>query len=129
MWVQPKAPRLTRNVAFITNANGAISYSESILGIAAGYKLGQLVGQPSAGANGNVVNLILPSRYITRWTGHRVTNFDGSRLFALGIQPNIAIERTIAGVAVGRDELLEAAFTLVTQRSAQEMHIKPLDQR
>lgn len=129
VWVQPKAPRLTRNIAFITNANGTISYSESILSIAAGYKLGQLVGQPSAGANGNVVNLILPSRYITRWTGLRVTNFDGSRMFALGIQPNIAIERTVAGVAAGRDELLEAAFTVVTQRSAQEMQIKPLAQR
>ncbi len=129
VWVQPNTPRLTRNIAFITNANGTISYSESILGIAAGYRLGQLVGQPSAGANGNVVNLILPSRYITRWTGLRVTNFDGSRMFALGIQPTIPIERTVAGVAAGRDELLEAAFTVVTQRSAQEIQIKPLSQR
>ncbi|MDX2008464.1 MAG: S41 family peptidase [Meiothermus sp.] len=129
VWVQPQRPLLTAKVAVIANANGTISFSESVLGMVQGHRLGRLVGLPSAGANGNVVNLILPGRYITRWTGLKVTNFDGSPMFAVGIKPDVAVERTLAGVAAGRDELLEAAFTAVTGRAAGEMRALALNGR
>lgn len=113
VWAEPKQPRLTSNVAFIINSNGTISYPESILSMVEGYGLGKLVGQPTAGTNGNVVNLILPGRYLTRWTGLRSVKPNGSVLFLTGVQPTLVVERTLAGVVKGCDELLEAAFLAV----------------
>jgi C-terminal processing protease CtpA/Prc len=111
----PLAPRFTRNLVFITDAN-AISYSESILSVVAGNHLADIVGSPSAGANGNIAFFTLPGGYQVSWTGMRVTNLDGSRHYLLGVRPTVPVERTIAGVRAGRDELLERAIALVKTR-------------
>lgn len=50
-------------------------------------------------------------------------------MFAVGIKPDVAVERTLAGVAAGRDELLEAAFTALTGRAAGEMRALALNGR
>ncbi len=113
-WVTPEAPLLTENIAWLINGNGTASYAESLMGIVEGYQLGTIVGTPSAGANGNAVALQLPGGYRTQWTGLRVTKFDGSPLFTVGITPDIPVERTQAGIAAGRDELLEQAFTAIS---------------
>jgi C-terminal processing protease CtpA/Prc len=110
----PAEEQLTDNIAFIINGNGAISQAESILGIVAGHELGELVGEPTAGANGTSIQLQLPDRYWTFWTGDVVKKFDGSPLFAVGITPTIPAERTINGVAARRDELLEKALEIVS---------------
>ncbi|MBC8097897.1 MAG: hypothetical protein H7Y11_00505 [Armatimonadetes bacterium] len=112
-WVTPLKPRLTDNVAWITNANGTISYAESVLGIVEGYNIGQRVGTSTAGANGNVGVLRLPTSYAMSFTSLRVTKFDGSPLFMQGVTPTLFADRTLAGVAAGRDQLLEAAFAAV----------------
>jgi len=103
------------NVAFITNGS-AISYSESILGVVAGNHLADIVGEPSAGANGNITFFDLPGGYQISWTGMRVTNLNGSRHYLRGIQPNVVVHRTVAGVRAGRDELLDRALALVKAR-------------
>ncbi len=38
---------------------------------------------------------------------------DGSQHHLIGIRPTAAVERTIAGVAAGRDEVLEKAIELI----------------
>ena len=111
----PVAPRFTRNVAFVTNG-GAISYSESILSVVAGNRLADIVGSPSAGANGNITVFDLPGGYQVTWTGMKVTNADGSRHYLLGVQPTVPVKRTLAGVRSGRDELLDRAVRLVKAR-------------
>lgn len=113
--VQPASPRLSRNIAWITNANGTFSYAESILGMVEGYRIGDIVGQPTAGANGNRVMLDLPSSLYIGWTGLHVTKDDGSPLYGVGVTPTVHMERTLAGVAANRDELLEAALAVVLQ--------------
>lgn len=110
----PADEQLTDNIAFIINGNGAISQAESTLGIVAGHELGELVGGPTAGANGTSIQLQLPDRYWTFWTGDVITKFDGSPLFAVGINPTIPAGRTISGVAARRDELLEKAMEVVS---------------
>ncbi len=124
VWAQPTTPRLTDNIAWLINANGTVSYAESIMGIVEGYHLGQRVGSPTAGTNGDVVSLLLPGGWNTTFTGLRVTKFDGSPLMHVGIQPTMTVTRTIAGVAAGRDELLESAFTLISGQPATSMSIK-----
>ncbi len=110
-----QAPRFTSNVAWLINANGTVSQAESVLSMVEGYKLGTLVGTPSAGADGDVVELALPGGYRIRWTGLRVTKFDGSPLWGVGVTPDVRVERTMAGVASKQDEILQRALAMVTQ--------------
>ena len=113
--LQPLAPRFTRNLVFITNES-AISYSESILSVVAGNHLADIVGSPSAGANGNITFFDLPGGYQISWTGMRVTNLDESRHYLIGIRPTVPVVRTLAGVRAGRDALLDRAKQLVRLR-------------
>ncbi|EAQ28254.1 hypothetical protein NAP1_11683 [Erythrobacter sp. NAP1] len=110
--MQPLLPRLTSNTVFLSDATAA-SYPESILGVVKGNALGTIVGQASAGANGNVTLAGLPGGYRIMFTGMRVINQDGSVHHNIGVVPDVIVEPTIAGLAAGRDEILEAGMALV----------------
>src|SRR5262249_42093318 len=114
--LQPEAPRFTSNVAFLTDER-AISYAETVMGIVEHYKLAAIVGSATAGTNGNVNPFALPGGYRVAWTGMKVLKHDRSQHHGIGIQPTVPITRTIAGVAKGRDEVLERAIELVTSRA------------
>jgi C-terminal processing protease CtpA/Prc len=115
--LQPAEPRIRSNVAFITDGR-AISYSESLLSFVEHYRLGEIVGAPTAGANGNVNPLTLPGGFVVFWTGMRVVKHDGSRHHGVGVLPSIPASRTIEGVRAGRDELLDAALRAVRDRTS-----------
>ncbi len=110
--ITPTEPSLKAKKAFITDGR-AISFAESVMGIVEDYKLGEIVGGPTAGTNGNINNLTLPGGYTIVWTGMKVLKHDGSRHHGVGIQPTIPATRTRAGIAAGRDELLERAVQAV----------------
>jgi C-terminal processing protease CtpA/Prc len=57
----------------------------------------------------------LPGGYRARFTGTKVIKSDGSRLHGVGVLPTAPVARTLAGVAAGRDELLERAIDLVSR--------------
>ena len=110
--VAPLAPRLQAEVAFIIDGR-AISYAETYMGIIEHYELAEIVGGPTAGTNGNVNPITLPGGYSISWTGMKVLKQDGSQHHGVGILPTVPAKRTIAGVAEGRDELLEKAVEVV----------------
>jgi C-terminal processing protease CtpA/Prc len=110
--VPPVPPRLKARVAFVTDGR-AISYAETYLGIIEHYELAEIVGGPTAGTNGNVNPIRLPGGYTISWTGMKVLKHDGAQHHGIGIQPTVPVQRTIRGVAEGRDELLEAAIEVV----------------
>jgi len=107
-----KEPHIEGKVIFITDGR-AISYAESFLSFIEYYKLGEIVGQPTAGANGNVNPFSLPGGYMISWTGMKVQKHDGAQHHLIGIRPTVPAERTIRGIAEGRDELLERALAIV----------------
>jgi C-terminal processing protease CtpA/Prc len=107
--MKPLKPHLTAKIVFITNGR-AISYAESFMGYIEHYKLAAIVGQPTAGTNGNVNPFILPGGYRVMWTGMRVVKHDGSRHHGVGIIPDVPVQRTLKGVKAGRDEFLEKAI-------------------
>jgi hypothetical protein len=109
----PVAPRFTAKVAFMTGP-GAISYAESVMGYVEALGL-PIVGAATAGTNGNVQVVTLPSSRRFTLTGMKVTRHDGSRSHSLGIAPTVPAGRTIAGVTAGRDEVLERAIGVVKQ--------------
>jgi hypothetical protein len=113
----PVEPRFTSNTVFITNGS-AISYAESILGVVRGNRLADIIGEPSAGANGNVSFVTIPGGYRISWTAMRVYNRDGSQHHLIGVRPTVPVRRTLAGIRAGRDELLERALEIVRGRLA-----------
>lgn len=122
----PRKPRLTDNVAFIMGWQAG-SRAEMFLGMVEGYQLGALVGMPTAGINGEVVAATLSGHLNIRWTGMRVTKYDGTPLYGVGITPTVPVSRTIAGVAARRDELLEAAYRVVTGEQIKSPSVTSID--
>ena len=112
--IPPVPPYLSAKKVFLIDAQ-AISRAESYLGIIEYYKLGELIGEPTAGTNGDVNSIKLPGGYSIPWTGMKVLKQDGSRHHGVGIQPTIPVSRTIKGIAAGRDEMLEKAIEVVSK--------------
>jgi len=110
--MKPKKPQVTGKVVFIADSR-AISLAESYLGFVKDFKLATIIGQPSAGANGDVNTANLPGGYTIIWTGMVAKNHDGSKHHIKGIVPDIPLERTLKGVAEGRDEFYEKALQLI----------------
>ena len=109
--MQPLKPHFPGRVIFITDGR-AISYAESYMGFIKDFKLATIIGQPTAGTNGNINPFTLPGRYSISWTGMLVKNHDGSRHHLNGIVPDIYLERTIKGIIEERDEFLEKSLAL-----------------
>jgi hypothetical protein len=111
--LKPAPPRIGGRVAFLTDGR-AISYAESVMGYVRDCKLGTVVGQPTAGTNGNVATFGVPSGFTLGFTGMRVTGHDGAaRLHLVGVKPDIFVAPTLAGLRAGRDEVLERGLAIV----------------
>jgi C-terminal processing protease CtpA/Prc len=72
-----------------------------------------IVGSPTMGANGDVTNVALVGGMYATFTGHDVRHADGRQLQRKGLQPDVVVRPTLAGIRAGRDEVLERAVTLV----------------
>jgi C-terminal processing protease CtpA/Prc len=112
--VTPMSPYFSGKKAFLING-WDISYAETVLGMVEHYKLADTVGEATAGTNGVINPFRLPGGFEITWTGMRVLKHDGSPLFGVGILPTIPISLTQAGIAAGRDEVLERAIKAVKE--------------
>ncbi|PWJ42904.1 S41 family peptidase [Sediminitomix flava] len=98
-----------KKIIFITDGR-AISYAESYMSFIEHYDLATIVGQPTAGTNGDINPFNLAGDISVSWTGLKVFKHDGSQHHGVGIQPDIWVEKTVDGVKEGRDEFLEVAI-------------------
>ncbi|UCH97664.1 MAG: peptidase S41, partial [Candidatus Aminicenantes bacterium] len=112
--LEPIKPFLTAKMIFIADTR-TIGYGESILNYIEHHKLGTIVGQPTAGTNGNVNSFYLFGKYFICWTGTKAVKLDGSPHHGKGIIPHVRVERTLKGVKEGRDQLLEKAIEIAKQ--------------
>ncbi|MEO8564616.1 MAG: S41 family peptidase [bacterium] len=69
----------------------------------------KFIGSPTMGANGDVTSFVIPGGIGISFTGHDVRHADGRQLQRVGLQPDLAVLPTIAGIRAGRDEVLERA--------------------
>ena len=69
-----------------------------------------VVGSTTAGADGNVSQIMLPGGLRTMISGIGVFYPDKRPTQRIGIVPDIEARPTIAGIRAGRDEVLEAAL-------------------
>ncbi|MEO0556454.1 MAG: S41 family peptidase [Bacteroidota bacterium] len=113
--LEPKEPYLgDKKVVFITDGR-AISYAESYMGFIEGYNLATIVGQPTAGTNGNLNSFNLLGDFYISWTGMKVLKHDGSQHHAIGVLPDIYVTKTVEGVKSGKDEFLEKAIEVILE--------------
>lgn len=115
MWyIAPRPQHLRARAIFLVDARTA-SAAETILQIAQGEHVGTVIGEPSAGTNGNLVDYELIGEMSMRFTAMRVLNQDGSPFNGRGITPDIIIHPTVDGIIAHRDEILEAAVAFAKQ--------------
>ncbi len=72
-----------------------------------------LIGDQTAGADGNVSFIYLPGKITAVFTGLGITYFDGRQTQRIGLVPDIVCRPTIAGIRAGCDELLERALRFI----------------
>lgn len=111
----PAKPKLQSRPIFLTDGR-AISYAETVMAMAENYQLGEIVGEPTAGTNGNINPFTVPRGYRIVWTGMRVTKHDGSPLHGVGVLATVPVHRTRNGVAEGKDEILLKALEIAKQQ-------------
>jgi len=113
--MKPEKPYLgDKKIIFLTDGQ-AISYAESYMGYIEAYDLGLIVGQPTAGTNGNINMFVLPGEYRITFTGMRVTKHDNTQFHGIGILPDVYVEKTMEGIKTGKDEFLEKALEIAVQ--------------
>jgi C-terminal processing protease CtpA/Prc len=62
--------------------------------------------------------MTLPGGIQVSFTGHDVRHADGRQLQRIGLVPDVPASPTRAGLAAGRDEMLEAAVADLERRAA-----------
>lgn len=124
--IDPITPKITAKIVFLIDASN-ISRIETYLSIIEQYRLGEMIGQTTAGTNGNVNRFSLigdaysdKGKISVTWTGMQVSKQDGSQHHLIGISPTYLVERTLLGVQEGRDEYIEKALEVIVQSIERE---------
>jgi hypothetical protein len=108
----PQAPYLGGRKVFLSDAR-AVGAAESYLEIVEHYSLGDIVGAPTAGTQGAPNRISLPGGFTVSFTGMRVLKHVGAPQHGIGIQPTVAVTRTRAAIAEGRDEVIARALEVL----------------
>jgi len=111
-WVQPSGDYFQTKTVLLIGASTA-SAGETWAQIFSFNKMGELVGEPTAGTNGDINQIKLPGNFTVTFTGLKVLNQDGSQFHGIGVQPTYPVSPTIQGIAEGRDEILDFAVNLL----------------
>ena len=72
-----------------------------------------VVGSASVGADGDAIHIQMPGGCDTPFTTMGVLTPEGEETQRVGLQPDVLCTPTVAGIAAGRDELLEKAVELI----------------
>lgn len=116
MWViREKSPRLTTRSVFLQD-QGCISAAELLLSFVEHYKLGTLIGERTAGANGNWNVFDLLGGFNLSFTGMKVVKQNGASHHLVGIPPAVEVKKTRDGAMEMRDEILETGLKMLRNR-------------
>ncbi|WNG28603.1 peptidase S41 [Cystobacter fuscus] len=74
------------------------------------------IGTPSAGADGDVTNMVLPGGIALLFSGDDVRHVDGRQLQRVGLKPQVFVRPSLASVQKGQDEVLERALKYLVSK-------------
>lgn len=94
----------------------AISRAETVLSIVRSNDLGEIVGSPTAGTNGDIDFANLPGDFRMIWTGLRVRWPNGSEFHPRGVAPDVDATPTRKSIIESRDAVLEEGLRLLQRR-------------
>jgi outer membrane protein OmpA-like peptidoglycan-associated protein len=112
--IEPKWPMLKMPMIFLTNGK-AVSASESFLMFIDHYNIGEIIGEPTAGANGSRNWQSLYGGYRFHWTGMKVRKLNGEPFHMKGVQPDIVIYPEYQDLIKGKDTVLEKAIDMLNE--------------
>jgi C-terminal processing protease CtpA/Prc len=75
---------------------------------------GLIVGETTGGSTGSPAVFPLPGGGICGISATQITFPDGTPVIGVGVAPDVAVAPTIAGLAAGRDEVLERALQVLS---------------
>ncbi|MCL2378642.1 MAG: S41 family peptidase [Defluviitaleaceae bacterium] len=107
-------PYFYENNVVLLMYEGSMSRTEhTILSLRNGSNV-TVMGSNSIGANGDIRHLPLPGGLQMQFTSIGIFTSEGKQMQRIGLEPDVYVLRTIAGIRDGRDELLEAAIQYLT---------------
>lgn len=86
------------------------SASETALSFIKTFPNVTVIGQPTAGSNGNAALINLPRNYSVYFTAADMSYPDGTSAVGDGIQPDIYVKKTIESIKNNKDDVLEKAI-------------------
>lgn len=108
------APAWDGPIVLLTGPH-AVSAAENFMQMLVGAdRLTAVVGQRSAGTNGNITGVQLPGGFEFLYTGMEVRNVDGSTFHGVGITPDIEVPLTAADLRDGIDRDILTAIDVLT---------------
>lgn len=110
--LNPFKIHLSNKIVFLTDER-ATSNSECLLMMVKHYRLGTIVGEPTAGVNGFPNPFYLSSGYRISWSAMKVVNPDGTRFHGIGVIPDIYQKQSRQGIINNVDEILEKAIEFI----------------
>ena len=111
--IRPHKKHFDVPVCFLSSSS-LLSYAETVMEIVKHYKLGIIIGEPTAGCNGDVTNISGPMMFCMT-TGGPVFNRDGSDLYNVGIIPDIYVTNNIQDVKNGIDNQMNTAIKVIKE--------------
>jgi C-terminal processing protease CtpA/Prc len=112
----PAEPHVAARLIVLVSGR-SISADETLAQLVRDNHLGVFVGEPTAGANGNVNTFQVPGGFDIRFTGLKVLGPDGATIQGHGIVPEHMVHPSIDSARVGRDEIYQAALAVAQQPS------------
>jgi hypothetical protein len=106
-------PRFDGPIVVLTGPH-AVSAAENFMQMLVGADRVTVVGQRSAGTNGNITGVSLPGGFGFTFTGMEVLNPDGSRFHGIGIEPDVYVPLTAQDLRDGVDRDLLTAIDLLS---------------
>ena len=104
----PVRPRYRGPLAVLTGTRTVSAAEDFCVAFRAAGR-GPIIGEKTAGTTGNPSVVGLPGGGLGFICATRCTHPDGTAFVGRGIEPDIPVSPTVAGVAAGKDEVLERA--------------------
>jgi len=123
--IDPTQPRYNGKVVILVD-EASVSQAEYTAMALRAAPNAIVVGSTTAGADGNVSAIPLPGALETQISGLGVFYPDHRPTQRIGIVPDIVVKPTVAGIAAGRDEVLETAIRQILGPSVPQPEIERL---